>query len=146
MGFYHKFRIKADKYFCMVHGFPSGIINCIHQNLIQFCGIHTRFAGNSSCRRITTCNGTVIEQQYFSVRLQTKFLSSVYRHVCYNSSRRILSKLISFLQGVHLHYIVAIECSFNYRAGLCKTNFVRPNLCSWIICLCCHCLSSSLKF
>ena len=26
----HEFRIEPDKYLCMVHGLPSGIIYCIH--------------------------------------------------------------------------------------------------------------------
>ena len=129
----------------MIHGFPSGIINCIHQNLIQFCGINTRFSGDSSCRRITSCDRTVIKQQYFCIRLQTKFLASVYRHVCYNSSRRILCKFICFFQGIYLHYIVTVKSGFNNRTGLGKTNFIGPDLCSWIICLCCHCFISSLN-
>ena len=145
MGFYHELFIQANEHLCMVHSPPPGVINCVHQNLVQFCGVNPWLTGNPPGRCITPCDGSVIEQQYLGIRLQAKFLSPIYRHVCHNCPWRVLCQLISFLQSVNLHYVVPIESSLNDGACLCKSNLIGPNLCPWVICLCRHCVFSSLN-
>ncbi len=61
MRFYHKFSIKSDANLCMIQCFPSGIVNCIHYDLVQFITLNTWLTCDSSCRRITSGNGTVIK-------------------------------------------------------------------------------------
>ena len=136
MSFNHKFRIKADVYFCMIHCFPTCLINSIHNYLVKLCGIYTRFAFDTACSCITARNCAVVEQKNLGISLKSDFIASVNRHICYNSTRRILSKIISLFQSVDLNYIISVKCSFNDRSGFGKTCLTSADFGNWIIRFC----------
>ncbi len=113
MNLYHKFRIKSCKAGCMIHGFPTGLIYGIHNDLVEFFFINTRLALDAARLCVTSGHGTVVEQKNLCILFKTKLLAFVYRHVGHDGSRRIFCQIICFLQGVHFYYIVPVESCFN---------------------------------
>ena len=116
--FYHEFRIQTNISSCMVHRGITGIIDSIHQFLIQIGRINARFTDDPSCCCTSACYRAVVEKEHLGIRRQSKGLAFVYRHIGDDGSRGVLCHFIGLLKVFHFYHIVAVESCLDDGTGL----------------------------
>ena len=135
VSLYHKLGIKADEGLCMVHGLPTGVVNSVHQDLVELFGVNAGLTDDAASGSVTAGDRAIVEKENLGVGLKAELFAAVNGHIGNNGSGGVLCKLISFTQRVYLDYIVSVKRSFDNRAGLGKANFAGADLGNGILSL-----------
>ncbi len=86
----HEFRVKTYKALCMIHGFPAGLVNSVHNDFIKLYLVNAGLALDTARCRITSRHGSVIKQKNLGILLKSEGVSVLDRHVRHDCSGGIL--------------------------------------------------------
>ncbi len=133
MGLHHELGVQADEDLGVVHGLPAGVIDGVHDDLVQGGGVHAGLSGDPAGGGVAAGDGTVVEQQDLGVGLQAELLAPVDGHVGDHGAGRVLGHVIGLPEGVDLHDVVAVEGGLNDGAGLGEPDLAGSDLGSGVI-------------